>query len=105
MEPTAAPVSAVHRDAVHVISRSNPRALLDSSAGGVTVLFITSASILARRLRSIKHLPRIQNPVRVERAAQFAHHAHLGVAGEFREKTFLCQADAVFASDRATEAD
>src|SRR5216117_2685746 len=53
----------------------------------------------------IEHLPRIQNSVRVQRAAQFAHHLHLCIAGKLWQKTFLRQADPVFAGDRAAEPD
>ena len=54
-------------------------------------------------LALIKNLPRIQNPVRIERAAEFAHDTHLGVAGEFGKKTFFGEADTVLAGDRAAK--
>ena len=52
-----------------------------------------------------KHLPRIQNSVRIERPAQFPHHAHLGITRERGQKTFLRQADAMFPRNRAAEPD
>src|SRR5688572_29859326 len=52
----------------------------------------------------VKHLARIQNAFWIERAAQFAHHAHLGVTGKLREKTFLGQANAMFPRDGAAQA-
>src|SRR5437660_9700374 len=54
-------------------------------------------------LISIKHLPRIQNTVRVERVAQLAHHPHLSVTSERGQKGFLRQTDAVFAGDSAAK--
>src|SRR4030095_128109 len=52
---------------------------------------------------SIKHLSWIQNTIGIEYVAQFAHHAHLRVAGKLRQETLFCHPDAVFAGDRAAE--
>ena len=50
---------------------------------------------------SIEHLPRVEDRVRVERAAEFAHHAHLGVAHEPGQEVLLRHTHAVFARDTA----
>lgn len=52
----------------------------------------------------IEHFAGVQNAGGIERFAEFAHDAHLGVTGEFRQEGFLGDADAVFAGDGAAEA-
>ena len=51
----------------------------------------------------IEYLPRIQNPVWMQSAAQFTHHAHLGVACEFRQERFFGQADSMFTRNGTTQ--
>src|SRR5262245_27735105 len=54
---------------------------------------------------SIKHLARIQYPVRIKRAAQLAHDPHLSLTSEGRQKRFLRQTNAVFARDGSAQSD
>ena len=53
----------------------------------------------------IKHLAGIQNAGGVERFAEFAHDAHLGIASKLRQKRFFRDADTVFAGDGAAHGD
>jgi hypothetical protein len=54
---------------------------------------------------SVENLPRIQNPERVERFLEQLHQVEARVAEGAAEEGFLREADAVFARDRAAEAD